>query len=143
MFCSRCIFEGRVKEHDVYPRSHLQALHTAQRWIRDERREVLPGSVAVKSVKANHLASNQEDSQLFGIWQTQPWTPPTAVGGIVPRSSLGNVDLWTPAHLPLGCTHLPYHRVQAAAKALKVDFAMVRASCSKLTFCTLVDPDSQ
>ena len=31
--------------------------------------------------------------------------------GDVPTNGYGNVELWTPAHLPRGCIHIPYHGV--------------------------------
>eukprot|EP00741_Cyanophora_paradoxa_P005545 tig00000900_g5375.t1 len=61
--------------------------------------------------------------ELFGEWQTDPWLPPAAAGGKVPRGPRGHVELWTPRHVPRGCVHLPQARAWQAAKALGVDYA--------------------
>ena len=34
-----------------------------------------------------------EMSNFYGIWQTQAWVPPAAVGGIVPKNDRGNVEV--------------------------------------------------
>ena len=60
-------------------------------------------------------------STLYGVWQTDPWTPPDAVDGKVPKNARGQVDLWDPTHLPGGCVHLPYPRIASIARKLGVD----------------------
>lgn len=32
-------------------------------------------------------------THLFGEWQTEPWVPPRATGGIVPKDSRGSVKV--------------------------------------------------
>jgi xeroderma pigmentosum group C-complementing protein len=44
--------------------------------------------------------------ELYGIWQTDEYDPPTAVGGKVPRNEYGNVELFKPCMLPKGTVHL-------------------------------------
>lgn len=44
--------------------------------------------------------------EIFGFWQTQPYEPPVAVGGKVPRNEYGNVELFKPCMLPKGTVHL-------------------------------------
>lgn len=44
--------------------------------------------------------------EIFGYWQTQPYVPPTAENGIVPRNAYGNVELFKPEMLPYGTVHL-------------------------------------
>ena len=62
-------------------------------------------------------------TELFGSWQTQPYVPPSAVAGVVPRSPHGHVELWTARHLPFGTVHLREAHVATAAKQLGVDCA--------------------
>ena len=62
-------------------------------------------------------------TELYGSWQTIPYVAPPAVGGVVPRSAHGHVELWTAAHLPFGTVHLRAPHVAAAAKQLGVDAA--------------------
>jgi hypothetical protein len=52
---------------------------------------------------------------IFGLWQTQDYEPPTAENGIVPRNAYGNVELFKPCMLPKKTVHLrrkiiPIHR---------------------------------
>lgn len=44
--------------------------------------------------------------EIFGIWQTQPYEPPVAENGIVPRNAYGNVELFKPEMLPKNTVHL-------------------------------------
>lgn len=44
--------------------------------------------------------------EIFGYWQTQPYEPPTAENGIVPRNAYGNVELFKPEMLPKKTVHL-------------------------------------
>lgn len=44
--------------------------------------------------------------ELFGVWQTQPYEPPTAENGLVPRNAYGNVELFKPEMLPKKTVHL-------------------------------------
>ena len=75
------------------------------------------------STSSSILPDDDEQSALYGVWQTDPWTPPVAIDGLVPRNARGQVDLWTAAHLPVGCVHLPYPRIAAIARKLGVDYA--------------------
>ena len=63
----------------------------------------------------------EELATLYGLWQTDPWTPPAAANGLVPKNARGQVDLWDPTHLPGGCVHLPYPRIASIARKLGVD----------------------
>lgn len=60
---------------------------------------------------------------LYGEWQTEPYRPPAAKDGKVPRNEYGNVDLFQPTMLPLGCAYIPYTEAWKAAKQLGVDYA--------------------
>lgn len=44
--------------------------------------------------------------EIFGRWQTDPYVPPTAENGIVPRNAYGNVELFKPEMLPKKTVHL-------------------------------------
>jgi len=73
---------------------------------------------------ASHVTTQEErEVGLFGEWQTEPWQRPSAEGGRVPRNVFGNVECWTPEHVPLGCVHLRHDRAVAVAKSLGVDHA--------------------
>lgn len=111
---------GYFKDEPIFLRSRVHLLHTKDRWIR-KMREVMEGAKPLKVVKSKNGTEDTVD--LFGEWQTVPLLIPECVNGKVPRSIHGNVDLWTPEHLPKGTVHvnLPYARI--AARRLGVDFA--------------------
>jgi Rad4 beta-hairpin domain 3 len=67
-------------------------------------------------------ASLSDSADLFGEWQTEALFIPPVQNGIVPRGPHGNVELWTPAHLPLGATHVEAAHAAPAARQLGFDF---------------------
>jgi xeroderma pigmentosum group C-complementing protein len=63
-------------------------------------------------------------TELYGEWQTEPWVPPAAENGVVPKNERGNVEVPPLAQaLPAGTTHLDFPRVFHACRRLGVDFA--------------------
>lgn len=61
---------------------------------------------------------------LYGHWQTEPWQPPAAAGGRVPRNERGNVEVPPFARaLPPGTAHLRGQGLGPVARALGLDFA--------------------
>lgn len=54
----------------------------------------------------NGVRTDPPPLELFGYWQTEPYDPPTATNGQVPRNCYGNVDLFKPCMLPKGTVHL-------------------------------------
>lgn len=111
---------GYIKDEPIFLRANVRLLHTKDRWIR-EMRQVKAGSKPMKSVKSK----NGMDSQvhLFGGWQTQALAIPPCKDGKVPRGQHGNVDLWTPDHLPVGAVHINIPHARVAATKVGVDFA--------------------
>ncbi|CAG0918329.1 unnamed protein product [Notodromas monacha] len=61
--------------------------------------------------------------ELFGKWQTEPFVPPVAENGIVPRNNFGNVELFKPCMLPVGCVHMNLPNLNKIARKLKIDCA--------------------
>lgn len=61
--------------------------------------------------------------ELFGLWQTQEYEPPIAENGLVPRNGYGNVELFKPQMLPIGCVHLQLPGLVKVCKKLNVDYA--------------------
>ena len=45
--------------------------------------------------------------------------PPAAANGRVPTNDFGNVELWSPAHLPRGCVHMGKRRYPRLASVLR------------------------
>jgi len=96
----------------VYPRSCVQSLHSQQRWER-LMRSVLPDQL---DTPFSHTDEGDRPERaplaLFGEWQTEPLRLAAAENGRVPVNSRGQVDVWTPQHVPHGCRHLS---IRAAA----------------------------
>ena len=59
-----------------------------------------------------------------GAHQTDPWQPPAAKDGQVPKNERGNVEVPPFASaLPGGCVHLRYRYMQPICRELGIDFA--------------------
>nr|XP_026691298.1 DNA repair protein complementing XP-C cells [Ciona intestinalis] len=119
---------GYVKSEEVLPRSSVHCLHTKEKWLQSAL-TVRDGEQPYKMV-ASYLLNKklQRDSDtpslaLFGEWQCDPYQPPVAEGGKVPRNDFGNVDLYQPSMLPIGCVHLRLPNLQVVAKKLNIDIA--------------------
>jgi uncharacterized membrane protein YgcG len=63
---------------------------------------------------------------LYGHWQTEPLSVPSAHSGIVPRNAYGVIDALSDAHLPHGTVHLRLPRIAQIAKSLGVSYAPAR-----------------
>ncbi|KAJ7556639.1 hypothetical protein O6H91_05G091400 [Diphasiastrum complanatum] len=128
---------GYCAGQPVYPRTCVQNLHTADRWLQEGFR-VNSGEAPVKVVKASRPTLNDPNlnevevgekspnstmTQLFGKWQTEVWHPPPAADGIVPKNSRGNVDVWSEKCLPPGTVHLRLPRLFPVARRLGIDYA--------------------
>jgi xeroderma pigmentosum group C-complementing protein len=68
---------------------------------------------------------------LYGEWQTEPYSPPIAVDGQVPRNKFGSVDLYLPSMLPVGCVWIDDACAYMAARDLGVDYA---TACVRFAF---------
>lgn len=111
---------GFIKDEPIFLRSNVHLLHTQSRWIR-QMREVKEGEAPLKSVRSKNGTDAQVD--LFGEWQTSSLVIPECINGKVPRGIHGNVDLWTPSHLPKGTAHINLQHAKIAARKLGIDFA--------------------
>eukprot|EP00940_MAST-03C_sp_MAST-3C-sp2_P000865 g865.t1 len=69
------------------------------------------------------LADARNQIRLYGRWQTDTWSRPVAKGGIVPRNRFGNVEVWSPAHLPVGTVQIRSPHVKKCADLLGIDNA--------------------
>lgn len=103
---------GFIRDEPIYSRLCVHTLHSREIWVK-QARVVKPGEVAYKIVKArpkwDRLANKMLEPQpleIFGRWQTDPYVPPTAENGIVPRNAYGNVELFKPEMLPKKTVHL-------------------------------------
>ncbi|KAG6615628.1 DNA repair protein [Phytophthora cinnamomi] len=132
---------GLFNGQPVFLREHVQPLQSAFKWrrlgrvVKESEREK-PAKWQSRGSDAGSIqagasdASNNGDGKpggaslaLFGLWQTTSFEPPPLVDGRVPKNQYGNIEIWSPAHVPRGAVHLRLPRIDAIAEALGIDFA--------------------
>ncbi|KAM3842747.1 DNA repair protein complementing XP-C cells [Diretmus argenteus] len=123
---------GYCRGEPVYSRDCVHTLHSRDTWLK-EARTVRLGEEPYKMVKGTsnrsrkaRMASEQKEQKdlpLFGEWQTEEYQPPVAVDGKIPRNDYGNVYLFKPCMLPLGCVHLRLPGLNRVARKLGMDAA--------------------
>ncbi|XP_027719480.1 DNA repair protein complementing XP-C cells isoform X2 [Vombatus ursinus] len=122
---------GYCRGEAVYSRDCVHTLHSRDTWLK-EARVVRIGEVPYKMVKgysnrarkarlADPQYRDQDDLGLFGHWQTEEYQPPVAVDGKVPRNEFGNVYLFVPSMLPIGCVQLKLPNLHRVARKLGID----------------------
>ncbi|VDN12146.1 unnamed protein product [Dibothriocephalus latus] len=98
----------------IFSREFLHICHTREAWLK-EAKVVRIGEKPAKIVKA--LMSMKRKLlcdaggpppmvELYGPWQVEDYVPPVAENGVVPRNEHGNVELFKPSMLPIGCVHI-------------------------------------
>uniref|UniRef100_A0A8C5BA55 Xeroderma pigmentosum, complementation group C n=1 Tax=Gadus morhua TaxID=8049 RepID=A0A8C5BA55_GADMO len=123
---------GYCRGEPVYSRDCVHQLHSRETWLK-EARTVRIGEEPFKMVKgfsnrsrkARMMVEQKEekDLALYGEWQTEEYQPPIAVEGKVPRNEYGNVYLFKPCMLPVGCVHLRLPTLNRVARKLDMDAA--------------------
>ncbi|XP_014447971.1 DNA repair protein complementing XP-C cells [Tupaia chinensis] len=122
---------GYCRGEAVYSRDCVHTLHSKDTWLK-QARVVRLGEVPYKMVKgfsnrarkarlAEPQLQDHQDLALFGHWQTEQYQPPVAVGGKVPRNEFGNVYLFLPSMMPVGCVQLNLPNLQRVARKLDID----------------------
>ncbi|XP_061213186.1 DNA repair protein complementing XP-C cells [Neopsephotus bourkii] len=124
---------GYCRGEAVYSRDCVHTLHSKDTWLK-QARVVRIGEVPYKMVKGfsnqarkarltEPANQDKEDLALFGRWQTEEFQPPVAVDGKVPRNEYGNVYLFLPSMLPIGCVQLKLPNLNRVARKLDIDCA--------------------
>ncbi|EHA98684.1 DNA repair protein complementing XP-C cells [Heterocephalus glaber] len=124
---------GYCRGEAVYSRDCVHTLHSRDTWLK-QARVVRLGEVPYKMVKgysnrarkarlADPQLRDQNDLGLFGHWQTEEYQPPVAVDGKVPRNEFGNVYLFLPSMMPVGCVQLHLPNLHRVARKLDIDCA--------------------
>ncbi|XP_041282018.1 DNA repair protein complementing XP-C cells [Onychostruthus taczanowskii] len=124
---------GYCRGEAVYSRDCIHTLHSRDTWLK-QARVVRIGEVPYKMVRgfsnrarkarlAEPANRDLEDLALFGRWQTEEYQPPIAVDGKVPRNEYGNVYLFLPSMLPVGCVQLKLPNLNRVARKLNIDCA--------------------
>uniref|UniRef100_A0A182P8P2 Rad4 beta-hairpin domain-containing protein n=1 Tax=Anopheles epiroticus TaxID=199890 RepID=A0A182P8P2_9DIPT len=119
---------GFIRGEAIYPRECVYTLQTREKWYK-QGRVVRPFETAYKVVKCwkydrpNNNWLKDQPCDIFGLWQTDEYDPPTAENGIVPRNEYGNVELFTEKMLPKGTVHLKLPGLNKVCKRLQIDCA--------------------
>ncbi|XP_007429703.1 DNA repair protein complementing XP-C cells isoform X2 [Python bivittatus] len=122
---------GYCRGEAVYSRDCIHTLHSKDTWLK-QARVVRIGEVPYKMVigysnqarkarMAEPANRDKKDLPLFGLWQTEEYQPPLAVDGRVPRNEFGNVYLFQPSMLPIGCVQLKLPNLHRVARKLDID----------------------
>ncbi|KAG3111905.1 hypothetical protein PI124_g9476 [Phytophthora idaei] len=128
---------GLFKGQPVFLREHVQPLRSAFKWRRlgREVKESERQKPAKWQSKGSDPGSGDDSDEalqegkpsgslaFFGLWQTTEFEPPPMVDGRVPKNKYGNIEVWSPAHVPRGAVHLHLPRIDAIAESLGIDFA--------------------
>lgn len=121
---------GFFREQPVFSRNCVQTLKSRETWLRDARTVKLkeqPYKIVQSRFKWKKTspgeAPEKEMVELFGEWQTEPYKPPKAKNGIVPRNGYGNVDLFKECMLPIGTVYLQLPGLLRVANKLNIDCA--------------------
>ncbi|KAH7640586.1 dna repair protein rhp42-like protein [Dermatophagoides farinae] len=131
---------GFINNEPIYSRDCVHLLKSRERWLRDARTVKLNETsykIIKSRLKRKRKSSSmmmdfdgggseygREELELFGYWQTEPYIPPVATNGIVPRNAYGNVDLYQKCMLPKGTVLLeskPY--LMRLANQMNIDCA--------------------
>lgn len=123
---------GYCRGEPVYSRDCVHVLHSSDTWLKEARTVRLAEEpykmvlgISNRSRKARMMSEQKDvkDLPLFGLWQTEEYQPPVAVDGKVPRNPFGNVYLFRPCMLPVGCAHLRLPNLHKVARKLNIDCA--------------------
>ena len=126
----------KLGDHEVFLRRDVSQIHTADKWIQ-EGMQVKANEKAVMEyfkftvsnwdmAKKKWLDEDEaEKSPYFGDWQVEPFQAPIASNGVVPKNKYGNVYMFRPNMLPVGCVHLKgdYPQMDKSARKIGVDIA--------------------
>jgi len=92
--------------------------------LKQVKKRKLPGKKKDPEPPAAPGEAPPEDmSSLYAEWQTEPYDPPAAENGMVPKNSFNSVYLFKPSMLPKGCTHLKLPYLSRVCKKLGIDYA--------------------
>ncbi|XP_021045698.1 DNA repair protein complementing XP-C cells [Mus pahari] len=122
---------GYCRGEEVYSRDCVHTLHSRDTWLK-QARVVRLGEVPYKMVKgfsnrarkarlSEPQLHDHNDLGLYGHWQTEEYQPPVAVDGKVPRNEFGNVYLFLPSMMPIGCVQMTLPNLHRVARKLGID----------------------
>ncbi|KAL6818201.1 hypothetical protein GGI42DRAFT_1739 [Trichoderma sp. SZMC 28013] len=127
---------GKVDEEDVYLRSDVVLVKSAETWHKQGRAPIageeplkrVPYRAATLNRKREILETEAMTGQkvlqgLFSFDQTEWIIPPPIKDGIIPKNEYGNIDLFAEHMCPKGAVHVPFRGVVKVCKRLGIDYA--------------------
>lgn len=120
---------GEFRGEPVYLRKNVHIAHSKDYWKREARvvrDDEQPYKITTARPKWDKNLNDYLRGlplELYGEWQTEPYDPPEAIDGKVPRNEFHNVDLFKPQMLPKGCVHLRLNGLLRIASKLGIDCA--------------------
>ncbi|VDQ06607.1 unnamed protein product [Trichobilharzia regenti] len=105
---------GFFNNEPVYSRDCVHLCHTRESWLKEamvvrvheKPAKIVKARLSMKRKLLQGSDSTPPTVEVFGPWQVEPYVPPVAENGIVPRNAHGNVELFKQCMLPVGCVHL-------------------------------------
>ncbi|KAL7932913.1 hypothetical protein V8C35DRAFT_305801 [Trichoderma chlorosporum] len=127
---------GKVDEEDVYLRSDIVLVKSAETWHKQGRAPIageeplkrVPYRAATLNRKREIMETEAMTGQkvlqgLFSFDQTDWIIPPPIKDGIIPKNEYGNIDLFAEHMCPEGAVHVPFRGVVKVCKRLGIDYA--------------------
>ncbi|CAH8870747.1 unnamed protein product [Trichobilharzia szidati] len=122
---------GFFNNEPVYSRDCVHLCHTRESWLKEamvvreheKPAKIVKARLSMKRKLLQGSDSTPPTTEVFGPWQVEPYVPPVAENGIVPRNAHGNVELFKQCMLPVGCVHICLSGIQHVAKKLGIDCA--------------------
>ena len=119
---------GEFRGVRIFFRQDLSQIKSEIAWTRQGRRVKSGESPVLEkeyTPKVKKLANENGKAihSMFAEWQTEDYVPQTAVNGIVPKNSFGNVEIFCEKMIPIGCTYLPLPDIEKAISDLPIDYA--------------------
>lgn len=105
----------------VYKREFVHETKSAKAWFL--RGRVLKMGEQPMLVRPGTSKEEEENVRLYAEFQTEPYSPPSVVDGVVPKNAYGNVDAYVSSMIPIGGSHFTGRFSVQAAKIIGVDFA--------------------
>ncbi|KAL7786342.1 hypothetical protein V8C37DRAFT_392391 [Trichoderma ceciliae] len=127
---------GKVDEEDVYLRSDVVLVKSAESWHK-QGRAPLAGEEPLKRVpyraatlnrkreilEAEAMTGQKVLQGLYSFDQTDWIIPPPIKDGVIPKNEYGNIDLFAEHMCPEGAVHVPFRGVGKVCKRLGIDYA--------------------
>lgn len=120
---------GFLDNEAVYFRQNVCKVKSKEAWLTQHGMAVenfeQPAKVVLLSSKTNKLQN------LYGPWQVKKCERPICEDGKIPVNKFGNVDLFVPDMVPIGCVHINLPEAKKIAKNMGINHA---EACTGFSF---------